>query len=189
MIAGSANGPQVVANTAKALVVSNWGAVCDTAWLTAMGAPGLPAPVAGNLYTSHRALFTAETQPAMGLTVIRTDAKITDALGAMDQVHELEITVTSDVRHHVFLVVKEALTNIVRHSGARTVILRAKIEGAVLHMTIEDDGCGFDRAPDDALADGLRNMQQRMSSLGGNLRIASKAGAGTRIEFEVSVKS
>jgi signal transduction histidine kinase len=100
-----------------------------------------------------------------------------------------EITVTSDVRHHVFLVVKEALTNIVRHSGARTVILRAKTEGDTLRMTIEDDGCGFDCAPDDALADGLRNMQQRMSSIGGKFRIESKAGAGTRIEFEVSVKS
>jgi hypothetical protein len=96
MIAGTANGPQIVANTAKAMVLSSWTTVCDTAWLKAMGAPGLPTPVAGNIFTSHRALFTAETQPSIGLTVIRTDAKVTDALGAMDQSHELEIAVTSD---------------------------------------------------------------------------------------------
>ena len=89
-------GPQIVANTAIDLVVANWATVCDTAWLTAMGAPGLPAPVAGNCFTSRRALFTAEKQPAIGLSVVRTDSVVTDALGAMDQVHELEIAVTSD---------------------------------------------------------------------------------------------
>ena len=96
MIAGSANGPQLVANSAKALIVAQWPVVCDAAWLTAMGAPGLPSPVVANIFTSHRALFTAEKQPAIGLTVIRTEATITDALGAMDQSHELEIAVTSD---------------------------------------------------------------------------------------------
>lgn len=89
-------GPQIVANTAVSLVTTYWPTVCDAAWLKAMGAPGLPAPVSSNCYTSRRALFTAEKQPAIGLSVVRTDAQITDALGAMDQVHELEIVVTSD---------------------------------------------------------------------------------------------
>lgn len=92
----TAYGAQVVANQAKALVVANWSTVCTSAWLKAMGAPNLPAPVAGNIYTSQRSLFTAETQPAIGLTVTNTSSTITDALGAMDQVHELQITVCSD---------------------------------------------------------------------------------------------
>lgn len=141
MIAGSANGPQVVANTAKALVVSNWGAVCDAAWLKAMGAPGLPAPVAGNLYTSHRALFTAETQPAMGLTVIRTDAKITDALGAMDQVHELEITVTSDWGYYDGSTVKPLVKAAPGDPAIKFTVevyetaLRAYVEGVIMVLT------------------------------------------------------
>jgi len=92
----TAYGPQVVANTAKDLVIANWSTVATSAWLTAMGAPNLPAPVASNVFTSLRTLFTAESQPAIGLSVVRSDANITDALGAMDQVHELQITVCSD---------------------------------------------------------------------------------------------
>lgn len=92
----TAYGAQVVANQAKALVVANWSTVCTSAWLKAMGAPNLPAPVAANIFTSQRSLFTAETQPAIGLTVTNTSSTITDALGAMDQVHELQITVCSD---------------------------------------------------------------------------------------------
>lgn len=96
MIAGTANGANLVALTAKSLIVANWATICDAAWLKAMGAPNLPAPVAANIYTSQRAFFSAETQPAFGITVVRTDARITDGLGAMDQVHELEIAVTAD---------------------------------------------------------------------------------------------
>jgi hypothetical protein len=96
VIAGTANGAQVVANAAKALVIANWSTVCDAAWLSAMGAPGLPSPVANNIFTSQRSLFTAESQPKVGLTVIRTDGLITDALGALDQTHELEVSVCSD---------------------------------------------------------------------------------------------
>ena len=65
-------GPQIVANTAIDLVIANWATVCDADWLKAMGAPTLPAPIATNCYTSRRALFTAESQPKIGLSVIRT---------------------------------------------------------------------------------------------------------------------
>jgi len=93
---GTQYGPQIVANTARQLVADNWPSVADAAWLKAMGAPNLPAPVITNIYTSQRALFSAETQPAIGITVIRSDSTITDALGAIDQTHELEISVRSD---------------------------------------------------------------------------------------------
>ena len=141
MIAGSANGPQIVANTAKALVVANWGAVCDANWLKAMGAPGLPTPVAANLYTSQRALFTAETQPAIGLTVIRSDSKITDALGAMDQVHELEITITSDWGYydgtgaHSLVVAAPGDPPIKFTVEVYETALRAYVEGIIMILT------------------------------------------------------
>ena len=92
----TALGPQIVANQAKALVIANWSSVCTAAWLKAMGAPNLPAPVTDNVFTSLRTLFTAESQPAIGLSVLSSSSNITDALGAMDQVHELQITVCSD---------------------------------------------------------------------------------------------
>jgi signal transduction histidine kinase len=54
-----------------------------------------------------------------------------------------------------------------------------------LRIVIEDNGSGFARAPEDALADGLRNMHQRMQELGGRCRIQSRVGAGTEIIVEL----
>lgn len=95
-VPSTAFGPQIVADSARSLVCSHWASVATVDYLKAMGAPGLPAPVLDNVYTSRRALFTAETQPAIGLSVARTVSTVVDALGAMDQVHELEIVVRSD---------------------------------------------------------------------------------------------
>lgn len=134
-------GPQIVANTAIDLVVANWATVCDSTWLKAMGAPGLPAPVASNCFTSRRALFTAEKQPAIGLSVVRTDAVITDALGAMDQVHELEIAVTSDWGYYdaygVHPLVEAAAGDPAIPFTQETyeTALRAYVEGIVLILT------------------------------------------------------
>jgi signal transduction histidine kinase len=50
-----------------------------------------------------------------------------------------------------------------------------------LKIVIRDNGLGFDTAPENGLADGLRNMRQRMTDIGGSLAIESRAGAGTEI--------
>jgi len=140
-------GPQIVANTAIALVTANWSTVASPAWLKAMGASNLPAPVATNCYTSRRALFFAETQPAIGLSVVRTDATITDALGAMDQVHELEIVVCSDWGYYDGGGVATAL--VTPYSGDPAIefteevyetALRAYVEGIVLILTSPEFG-------------------------------------------------
>ena len=89
-------GPQVVSDTARSLVVANWPTVCDGTFLTGMGVPGLPSPATANIYTSRRAQWTAEQQPAFGLTETRTTSERIDALGAMDQLHELEVSVNAD---------------------------------------------------------------------------------------------
>jgi signal transduction histidine kinase len=46
---------------------------------------------------------------------------------------------------------------------------------------VEDDGRGFARMPDDALADGLRNMRQRMNDIGGECRVVSQPASGTKV--------
>jgi signal transduction histidine kinase len=93
--------------------------------------------------------------------------------------------VPTNVRHNVFLVVKEALQNIVKHARATEVWLRISATTQDLRIVIEDNGSGFARAPEDALADGLRNMHQRMQELGGRCRIQSRVGAGTEIIVEL----
>lgn len=93
--------------------------------------------------------------------------------------------VSTDVRHNLFLAVKEALNNIVKHAHATEVWLRVSATDDGLQIRIEDDGCGFDQPPQDAGADGLRNMRQRMAEIGGECRIESKTGAGTQISFDL----
>lgn len=88
-----------------------------------------------------------------------------------------------EARHNLFLVVKEALNNIARHARASEVRLRITTVENQIAITIEDNGRGFECAPDNASSDGLRNMRQRMEEIGGRCQMASGPGAGTRVAF------
>ena len=94
----------------------------------------------------------------------------------------------SALRHDIFLAFKEALNNIVKHAAAREVQLTLSVEARQLRLIIHDDGCGL---PADALpaaeADGLRNMYERMTQLGGECRVSSRPGQGTDVVFVVPV--
>ncbi len=89
--------------------------------------------------------------------------------------------VSTDIRHNLFLAIKEALNNIVKHSQASEAWLRVQALDGSLQISVEDNGRGFERAPDDALADGLRNMRQRLEEIGGECRVQSQPGGGTQI--------
>jgi len=92
-------------------------------------------------------------------------------------------TLSPEARHNLFLVVKEVLNNIARHSRATEVRLGIVVTGDEFSLTIEDNGRGFDSAPDNGQADGLRNMRQRMEEIGGHFQIESMPDAGTRVSF------
>ncbi len=97
--------------------------------------------------------------------------------------------VPANVRHNVFLVVKEALQNIVKHAHATEVWLRVNAGEEILRIAVEDNGRGFARAPQDAWADGLRNMRQRLDEIGGECRIESDLGKGTTITVELPLRT
>ncbi|MEI6074997.1 MAG: two-component regulator propeller domain-containing protein [Verrucomicrobiota bacterium] len=96
-----------------------------------------------------------------------------------DHIPQRELS--ADLRHNIFLTVKEALHNIVKHAAATEVRLGASVTQQALEIVVEDNGCGFSIAPDDALADGLRNMRQRMADIGGECRVESRPGSGTKV--------
>ncbi len=100
-----------------------------------------------------------------------------------------ELAVSTDVRHNLFLVVKEALNNIVKHARATEVWLRVGITESHLEIAVEDNGVGFDRTPANSDADGLRNMQQRMADIGGTCCIESHIGAGTKVRASLLLPS
>jgi len=95
--------------------------------------------------------------------------------------HPPERPVSAELRHSLFLIVKEALNNVVRHAQAGEVRLQILITPVALDLLIADDGRGIEPRPDDALADGLRNMRQRAAELNAQFRIESAPGAGTKI--------
>jgi DNA-binding NarL/FixJ family response regulator/two-component sensor histidine kinase len=82
-------------------------------------------------------------------------------------------------------IVREALNNVRRHSGAHRVRVAVGASGGKrLWAEVSDDGRGFD--PDDAPAGmGLRGMRERARALGGDLTVRSTPGEGTEVRFEV----
>jgi hypothetical protein len=101
-----------------------------------MGVPGLPRPLTANIYTSRRAQWTAEQQPAFGLTVLRTTSEIIDALGAMDQVHEMEVSVNADWGYYDSNGAAQPLSTTTPFTEeVYETCLRAYIEGILIILT------------------------------------------------------
>ena len=96
--------------------------------------------------------------------------------------------VSGEVRHAVFLIIKEALHNVVKHARASRVTLAFESVNAHMLWRIEDDGRGFEPAPDNALDDGLRNIRQRAAALGGQAQIESRPGTGTQVMVRIPLK-
>ena len=90
----------------------------------------------------------------------------------------------------VFRVAQEALTNVLKHAGAKAAILLLLRREGRLELEVSDAGAGFDpaRALDPALGaagSGLRGMRDRLDLFGGSLRIVSAPGEGTRVQAAV----
>lgn len=108
----------------------------------------------------------------------------------LDLPHDLpSLVLPPEVRHNIFLVVKEALTNVLKHAGAREVRVQAKATPGQLEIVVQDDGRGFDPdKPTDAAGtrNGLANMRRRAETLGGALSVRSTV-AGTEVRLVVNV--
>jgi signal transduction histidine kinase len=85
----------------------------------------------------------------------------------------------------IFRIVQEALTNVLRHSGARKVEIVVKSRGGWLEGAIVDDGRGFDPGLGKGKGLGLIGMDERVKELGGSIQINSAPGKGSRIEFRL----
>jgi signal transduction histidine kinase len=87
----------------------------------------------------------------------------------------------------IFRVVQEALTNIARHSQAKSV--RVAVHGGDddVSLTIQDDGIGFDsKAPRSGI--GLTGIEERVRELGGSLAIVSQPARGTMLKVDVPAR-
>ena len=88
-----------------------------------------------------------------------------------------------EVETAAYRIVQEALTNVARHAGVRRAQVHAAASDHILSVVIADQGKGFDAATELAAGatSGLSGMRERAALLGGQLRIESAPGAGTRV--------
>jgi len=93
-----------------------------------------------------------------------------------------------DLRHNIFLIMKEALTNVLKHAGGSVVHLQIQADDKKLKITIADDGKGFDAGATETNREhnGLENMRRRAAAVGGRLEVTSETGKGTRMELQVN---
>lgn len=88
----------------------------------------------------------------------------------------------------VYYVLREALTNVTRHSHASKVEIRLRRKNGTLEGFLTDNGVGF--SPDHvrhATGFGLSGMEQRIKEIGGELSVKSSPGQGTNLSFAVSL--
>jgi signal transduction histidine kinase/ligand-binding sensor domain-containing protein len=90
-----------------------------------------------------------------------------------------DVRLGADVRRQVYLIFKEGVSNVVRHSACTRAEASFRLEGREGVLTIVDDGRGFDPAAADG--NGLVSMRRRAEGFGGFLAIDSAPGRGTRL--------
>ena len=103
----------------------------------------------------------------------------------------------AEIRHNLFLAVKEALNNVVKHAQASEVWLRLGFQGRTLVLTIEDNGLGFGPGGGASPAaggricagHGLGNLDKRLSAIGGRCAVRSEPGRGTCVELTVVLEA
>ena len=93
----------------------------------------------------------------------------------------------------LFVSLRELIVNIAKHSKARNATVTLRRKGNMLHVSVTDDGIGFDASTLDfqimkATSFGLFSTRERLERLGGRLEIASQPGKGTTVTMVVPLK-
>jgi signal transduction histidine kinase len=91
------------------------------------------------------------------------------------------IDVPADVAENLLRIVREAITNSARHSGAQQVTVRLWKDPSV-HLLIADDGKGFGPGRPPSTGFGLQSMEERAVTIGGQFAVRSAPSIGTEIE-------
>ncbi|GAA0244865.1 sensor histidine kinase [Actinomadura nitritigenes] len=83
-----------------------------------------------------------------------------------------------DADHAAYRIVQEALTNVTRHSGASTAVIRVRYGDGDVTVVVEDDGGGTAAPAPAGTGSGIRGMRDRAEALGGALHAAPRPGGG-----------
>jgi signal transduction histidine kinase len=95
----------------------------------------------------------------------------------------LEKEIDGSVRRNIYLCVKESMNNIVKHANAHKIRVKIDTNTEGLNINIKDDGKGIDAAHISILGNGLKNMQKRMSDIGGQFLIHNNNGTEITLSY------
>ena len=94
------------------------------------------------------------------------------------------LEMSASVRHNLLLACREAINNVLKHSGATEVRISLRLEAGEFTVEIADNGQGFDVAQGEAKRrSGLRHIRQRLGEVGGHSAIDSATGQGTIVRL------
>jgi signal transduction histidine kinase len=111
-------------------------------------------------------------------------------LQCTETIPELELKISPDAAIGVFRVAQEALTNILKHAGARSADLTVRVQDGQFLLQISDDGKGI--APNrnkTSNSHGLASMRHRIAALGGTWEIRTPATGGTVVTARIPLSS
>ncbi len=105
----------------------------------------------------------------------------------MIQGGELALRLPAHIENAMFRIVQEALTNVIKHAKATEALVDIRTEDGRLHVSVTDNGIGFDQAEISGKDGGwgLSTMMERALLVGGTGRVTSRPGEGTRVAVEV----
>ncbi|WP_106766581.1 sensor histidine kinase [Paenibacillus faecalis] len=89
------------------------------------------------------------------------------------------------IEHQLFLIIQEAIANIVKHACATLISMSLREERNRVVLSISDDGMGFDEMTQRQGSYGLSTMRERAEKLGGQVDIISRRGAGTTVRVHI----
>jgi signal transduction histidine kinase len=113
--------------------------------------------------------------------------------GIAIQVHDQTAgRLPATVETALYRIAQEAFTNAIRHSRASRIEVRVAHVTSAVHCTIADNGVGFERLAFDGTGPapglGLAGMAERLSPLGGSLRIETSPGRGVRLDIHIPLE-
>jgi len=96
--------------------------------------------------------------------------------------------ISAEFRRHIFMVVKEAMHNVVKHAKATEVEMKFISYDHTLEVLVKDNGQGFSSGTLNGYGNGLLNMSKRMEEVGGKFEIQSQPQQGTEIRISAKIK-
>ncbi|PKR78285.1 sensor histidine kinase [Halalkalibacillus sediminis] len=100
---------------------------------------------------------------------------------------DASVQVSQSKEEHLFRMIQEALSNILRHANAHKVVMKMKDHQDSIYIHISDDGEGFhsEEQLKNKTSYGLKTMKERCEEIGGTFRLKSKEGEGTYIDIRI----